>query len=334
MVHRGNVLGRVQASKLGDDSDLSVSSQDEVEFVKSRKNQERKSHDEGSGQDSDSEDVGSDLEQNQHDTGRSSEADAEEPFSKAQPDSKTILSSISFGALVSAQALLGSSRKRKRGNQQDEPSSPQASSMSRSPSPFHEAEERQAGKSKHHPPPGSRTSKHAPMEMSSKKAVSRRRNVISVPKIEPRDPRFSNLSGQLNANQIAQNYRFLGDYRAVEIRQLKETIQATRDVAIKARLKKQLAAMEDQERARKKVEDERTVVREHRRKEINAVKQGKNPYFLKKAEIKKQVLVKTFENLSEKKVEKVMERRRKKKAMKERKSMPRNRRGTGEGAVE
>lgn len=98
-------------------------------------------------------------------------------------------------------------------------------------------------------------------------------------------------------------------------------------------MKKQLAATEDQERARKKVEDARAVVREHRKKEIEAVKGGKNPYFLKKAEIKKQVLVKTFEGLSEKKVEKVMERRRKKKAMKERKSMPRNRREIGDEAV-
>ena len=316
MALRGNLLGRVQASKLDDDSELLSDSLDEVENDESERNH------------SNSEALESDSEQDEDATSKS--PDIEDNTT----DSKAILSSISFGDLASAQASLTPSRKRKRGsNPQNKPSATQASSASRSPSPFHEAEERAAGKSKHHPPPGSRTSKHAPLEMSSKKAVSRRRDVISVPKIEARDPRFSNLSGQLNANQIAQNYRFLGDYRASEMRELKERIQGTRDLAVKARLKKQLAATEDQERARKKVEDARAVVREHRKKEIEAVKGGKNPYFLKKAEIKKQVLVKTFEGLSEKKVEKVMERRRKKKAMKERKSMPRNRREIGDEAV-
>ena len=165
--------------------------------------------------------------------------------------------------------------------------------------------------------------------MSSKKAVSRKRTVVATAKVEARDPRFSSLSGGLNANKVAQNYAFLNEYRADEMRELKAQARNAKDGVVRERLKGELRVMEDRERARKKVEDERGVVREHRKKEAEAVKQGKKPFYLKKADIKKQVLVKKFEDLGEKKAEKVMERKRKKKAARQRKAMPSSRREIG-----
>jgi len=68
------------------------------------------------------------------------------------------------------------------------------------------------------------------------------------------------------------------------------------------------------------------VQSEHRKHEKEMVKRGKQPYFLKKSEMKKQVLVKRFEGMGEGKRKKAMEKKRRKMASKERKSMPTARR--------
>ena len=164
------------------------------------------------------------------------------------------------------------------------------------------------------------------MEVSAKKAVSRKRSVIAVPTIAPRDPRFLTLSGKLDENKVKQNYSFLNEYRASERAELKSKIRGTKDVAEKERLKKQMKAMEDRERSRQKDEQQKAILRDHRKEEKKMVEEGKKPFYLKKSEIKRQVLVKRFEGLAEKKAEKVMERRRKKMASKERKAMPNARR--------
>ena len=164
------------------------------------------------------------------------------------------------------------------------------------------------------------------MELSSKKAVSRKRQVVSMSKLQPRDPRFSSLSGILDVNHVNQKYAFLNEYRASEIGNLKQQIRNTKDLAAKAASKRELKSMEDQERTRRRAEEEKAVVREHRKGEREKVKQGKKPFFLKKGEVKKQALVKRFERMGEKKAEKVMEKKRKKKAGKEKKAMPRIRR--------
>ena len=196
-------------------------------------------------------------------------------------------------------------------------------------SPFHEAEERRAGKKKSHPAIAGRGSKHAPAELSTKRAVTRKRQVVGVPNIQARDPRFSSLSGTLDTNRVQQNYAFLDDYRASEITELKQQIRTTKDASTREVLKRSLKSMEDRERARKRVDEEKSILREHKKAESDKIKQGKKPFFLKKGEVKKQALVRRFENMGEKKVEKAMERRRKKKAGKERRAMPSSRREVG-----
>ena len=233
------------------------------------------------------------------------------------PDPQYSLSHISFGALASAQASL--SQKRKHDAESSRPRK-----RVRSPSPFHEASERRAGKKLS--VTSTRTSKHAPTELSAKKAVSRKRSVISVPTIAPRDPRFSSLSGPLDTHSTAQNYAFLNSYRASEISALKAQIKSTRDPDAKEQLRKQVRAMEDRERARERKETEKGVLREHRKEERKRVEGGKKPFYLKKGEVKKRALVKRFEGLGEKKAEKVVERRRRKRAGQERREMPRGRR--------
>ena len=86
--------------------------------------------------------------------------------------------------------------------------------------------------------------------------------------------------------------------------------------------------MESKQQSQAVKDIQQEVIREHRRKEKDAVEKGKRPFYLKKGEQRKLALVKRFEGLGEKKVERVIEKRRKKKAAREKKGMPFGRRGT------
>ena len=128
-----------------------------------------------------------------------------------------------------------------------------------------------------------RSSKHAPAVQSSKRMVSRKRQVVDVKKRQVRDPRFDGISGsRLDENVVGARYSFLNDYRASEIADLKTTIKKTKDEAEKERLKKKLLSMESQEHTRKRKEEQQNVVREHRKNEKELIKKGKQPFYLKK----------------------------------------------------
>ncbi|USP80740.1 uncharacterized protein yc1106_08014 [Curvularia clavata] len=171
--------------------------------------------------------------------------------------------------------------------------------------------------------PHARSSKHAPAVQSSKRMVSRKRQVVDVKKPVFRDPRFDNVSGpRPDEFVIDKRYSFLNDYRASEIGELRSTIKKTKNEDEKERLKKKLLSMESQQKARENKEKLKEVTREHKKKEKELVKEGKKPFFLKKSEQKKIALVDRFQNMKSKQRDKVIERRRKKVAAKERKNMP------------
>ncbi|KAL6705196.1 rRNA biogenesis protein rrp36 [Coniothyrium glycines] len=171
--------------------------------------------------------------------------------------------------------------------------------------------------------PKTRSSKHAPAVQSSKRMVSRKRKVVEVKKPVFRDPRFDNVSGpRPDEHVIGKRYSFLGDYRASEIADLRQTIKKTKNEGEKERLKKQLLSMESQQKARENKEKHQDVLREHKKKEKELVKQGKQPFYLKKSEQKKIALIDRFQNMKSKQLEKVIERRRKKVTAKERRNMP------------
>ena len=176
-----------------------------------------------------------------------------------------------------------------------------------------------------------RTSKHAPTALSSKRAVTRRREVVAVPRVVHRDPRFDPLTGPLDNNRVAQTYSFLADYQSSEIAQLKSAIRSTKDLATRERLQKALKRMESRKKADVLKEERQNVVREHRKQEKERVKEGKTPFYLKKGDVKTKMLEKRFEGMGPKKIERVMERRRKKMAGKDKKLLPQRRRVGDEG---
>lgn len=108
--------------------------------------------------------------------------------------------------------------------------------------------------------------------------------------------------------------------------ELRAAIRTTKNEQTQADLKRTLLVMESRKKTQDAKELRQGVVRAHRMREKELVKQGKKPFYLKKAELQRRALVERFEGLGEKQVDKVIERRRKKKAAAERKRIPEGRR--------
>lgn len=244
------------------------------------------------------------------------------------------MSSVSFGALAKAQASMGSQKKKEKQSKSKDDTATTASPLDDIRARIREAREQKreaAAKEKK----TSRPSKHAPMVQSSKHAVSRRRTVVEPPAVaKARDPRFDAAvmghsgAGKYNA-ATNKAYAFLDDYRASELKELKAQLSRTKNAEQKEELKRQIRSAEDQMKTRKNQQRERDVVAEHKKREKQLIREGKKstPYYLKKSDLKKQVLEKKYEEMGSRDRAKALERRRKKIASKERKDMPMERRG-------
>ncbi|KAJ0308245.1 hypothetical protein COL5a_000848 [Colletotrichum fioriniae] len=234
------------------------------------------------------------------------ESDASPPPKKSNID----ISSVSFGALAKAQASMPSAKRRKRG------ASPSEDDDSSDSGP-----EEVGRKPKHGADHVKRSSKHAPMEQSSKKPVSRRREIIAVPKMEVRDPRFDPMSGPVDESKARRAYAFLDDYRKDEMKQLRAEIKKTKDADKKEEMKRMLLSMESKMKARERKQRADDVIQEHKRKEKELVKEGKQPFYLKKSEQKKRFLMDQFAGMKKKQVDRTIERKRKKVVGRERKEL-------------
>jgi ribosomal RNA-processing protein 36 len=191
-----------------------------------------------------------------------------------------------------------------------------------------------------------RSSKHAPVEITSKKAVSRKRDFLTVTaetkRSQARDPRFTPLGAgagiaaagragsTIDEIKARKAYAFLDDYRESEMAELRVAIKKSKDAPAKEKLQKALMSMESRKRTQDRRDRERAVIEDHRKKEKELVSQGKTPFYLKKAEQKKRVLVDQFQGLNKGQVDKAIERRRKKVDGKEKKLLPFARRGAEE----
>lgn len=255
----------------------------------------------------------------QSDTASGSEEE-EDDDNDDQADPSSAVARISFGALAKAQASMPSIRKKK-GREMTDPEDGAGENQ---------AEERRPSKpdSKSSKPPiPQRSSKHAPTEMTSKRQVSRRREVVNEQKVAPRDPRFSSASGTVDESRARKAYAFLDDYRDGEMAQIRAAIKKSKSADEREALARALKSMQSRREAQAKRDAEQDLVARHRRQERDLVAQGKKPFYLKKSEQKKQLLVERFAGMKKKQVDRTIERRRKKLTARERKNMPLERRG-------
>ncbi|KAJ2774637.1 rRNA biogenesis protein rrp36 [Coemansia nantahalensis] len=173
-----------------------------------------------------------------------------------------------------------------------------------------------------------RASRKMPTMMSSKRPVGRFRQVVDMPQGRTRDPRFDSLSGHLNEDLFEKSYAFLDDQRKQEMGELKKQARVlkSKSPAEAARAQRALETMQSQEAARQQKKRVQELKRKHRKMETEAVKQGKKPYFLGQRELKELEAAQKFGSLTGPKLDKFLEKRRKRNAAKDHRRMPYQRR--------
>jgi len=295
---------------------------------------------------------GSDLEgvdEEQEEEGDEDESD------ESDPEPSLAAAQVSFGALAKAQASLPSTNKKKRKGalaaQEDRNGDSDASNSDGDDDDEEGHDTKQDPSKARRAPIPSRAHKHAPTEQSSKRAVTRKREAIPQTVVKARDPRFDPTAGVVDPDKFRRAYGFLDDYRDSELATMKRTLRdataaakpgaTKRNKALKnapvlsererEQLKREIASIESRKASQAAKDKHKELLDQHRKQEKELVKQGKTPFYLKKAEQKKQVLVDRFAGMKKSQIDKAIERKRKKVVAKERRDMPWARRSAMEG---
>lgn len=142
-----------------------------------------------------------------------------------------------------------------------------------------------------------RENKNRPREMSSKKPVPMLKSVPVAKKKEIRDPRFDPLCGEFDKKQFSDNYNFLSDIRMKDIKAIRSELKTTTDPERQIKLKRLLQRLNDQHKSNKKDRIDKDK-QERKREQIEQdFKQGRQPHFKNKSEIRVETLVKQYEEL-------------------------------------
>ncbi|KAL6270408.1 hypothetical protein ACE6H2_027319 [Prunus campanulata] len=180
-----------------------------------------------------------------------------------------------------------------------------------------------------HPKPkeekkGGRANKNRPMEVSCKKPVTRFREIIQGSKKVVRDPRFESLCGTLDVDGFRKRYDFLfANELPAEREELQKQVKKSKDPEVIEELKKRVSWIDKQLKSESAKRTEAAILAKHKQKEREAAKQGKQPFFLKKSEIRKKRLMEKYKQLKGSgKLEAFIEKRRRKNAAKDHRYMP------------
>lgn len=176
-----------------------------------------------------------------------------------------------------------------------------------------------------------RESRKRPMEISTNVRPPRFREVIQVPKKVVRDPRFEPVYGVVNKDGFRKRYNFFyDDQLPKEKEKLQKSIKKLKDPNAIEEVKSQITWIDKQLRSNPPKNVESEILRGHIKKEREAAKAGKQPYYLKQSEIRQRKLMDKYNELKETgKLDAFMEKRRKKNASKDHRYMPYRRDGGG-----
>eukprot|EP01025_Chloroclados_australasicus_P025890 TRINITY_DN25759_c3_g1_i1.p1 TRINITY_DN25759_c3_g1~~TRINITY_DN25759_c3_g1_i1.p1 ORF type:complete len:326 (-),score=71.43 TRINITY_DN25759_c3_g1_i1:830-1807(-) len=176
-----------------------------------------------------------------------------------------------------------------------------------------------------------RENKNRPVEVSSKVKPSRIREVpgLSVKHKKTWDPRFDRSADEQAVDKSFRR-RFAFVFNEVlpnEINELQQKIKQEEDPDVKWQLKQQLITKKQRLKQHQQKMENEAFETEIKDQQKEAIKAGKNPYFLKKAEKEKMMLKRKFEKLKEEgKLEKVMAKKKKKRARKDQKILEKQQR--------
>jgi ribosomal RNA-processing protein 36 len=173
--------------------------------------------------------------------------------------------------------------------------------------------------------------KHAPMEVSSKHPVSVIRQppcLEAIPKMKHHDPRFDRAMGHYNPDMFQKSYSFIDDLQSKELKMVKDELLNKRtSEERRADLSRLLDRAKTKQKQRQKDERRKTLVKEWRDTEKELVKSGKKqPFYLKKSDIRKLELIDDYKRTKQANpnldVDKLVEKKRKRKASKQRRNLP------------
>eukprot|EP00250_Pteridium_aquilinum_P024696 c29465_g1_i1 orf=99-806(+) len=169
-----------------------------------------------------------------------------------------------------------------------------------------------------------RANKNRPAEMSSKKPVSRFREVIQAPKRVIRDPRFESLCGSYEESKFKTSYSFLYDEELpAERMRLQELLKKGKSGAASEEVQKHINWIDTQLKEEQLRRKRAQKSNEQKLKEKEAVKQGKKPFYAKKSVSRKEELVAKYKELKASgKLEAFLAKRRKKNAAKDHRYIP------------
>uniref|UniRef100_K3WEB5 rRNA biogenesis protein RRP36 n=1 Tax=Globisporangium ultimum (strain ATCC 200006 / CBS 805.95 / DAOM BR144) TaxID=431595 RepID=K3WEB5_GLOUD len=168
-----------------------------------------------------------------------------------------------------------------------------------------------------------RVSKNHPLEISSKRQVSRFKTVVEVKKKKLVDPRFDSLSGRLNQDLFKKSYAFLDEYKQNELDELKRKLKFAKATTRREELKNEINLRSQELTENKKQEKIKSALTKRKREEREAVESGKNPFYLKRKDKKKLELQTKFQDLQESgRLSKFMAKKRKKNASKDHRWLP------------
>ena len=167
-----------------------------------------------------------------------------------------------------------------------------------------------------------------PTEMDARRPVSA---FIQEKVKKPRsiDPRFNGMTGQLNEGLYEASYEFLDEMKQTEEKQMKSelrrlsTAKKPEVLERKEALRSKLNEYKEERRDKEKAQTSRKVKRDSRKTEREAVKQGKNPFFMKKSVIKEEELKVKYDRLKKTgKLDKYIAKQRKTQALKDSQMAP------------
>ncbi|KAJ4460859.1 putative ribosomal RNA processing protein 36 [Paratrimastix pyriformis] len=170
-----------------------------------------------------------------------------------------------------------------------------------------------------------------PEEFSCKKPVNPFRTQPVEKKTKPRDPRFDPLCGHFDELLFRKSYGFLDQMKKKEIVQLRDESKKTRDPERQEAASKLAQRMEQSLHRQEHDDRVQEKKREFRKLNRDLIKQGKNPYYLKRGDLKKLVLMDQVEDLKKRgSLAKGLARKRQHLAAKQHLKMPRARRAAEE----
>lgn len=98
-----------------------------------------------------------------------------------------------------------------------------------------------------------------------------------------RDPRFESLCGNLDVEGFRKRYDFLfKNNLPAEKEELKKQLKKSNDPKVIDQLKERISWIEKQTKFESTKQTDAAILAEHKKKEREAAKQGKRPFYLKK----------------------------------------------------